>query len=129
VYPQCFCVSTLSKHFDLFLQYFVLGEHFTKLGSHDPVKSPESKSPSVQLHSPDGAADLTVVSSTSSSKGRPPLTESSRSDDDARVKDILADTEMREILLDGRIQQLMQALRTDTARAQMLVSRVLCLCV
>lgn len=83
------------------------------------MTSAESKSPIVQLHSPDGAADLTVVSSKSRSKGSPSLGGSTQSDDDARVKDILADTELREILLDSRIQQLMEALRSDANKAQM----------
>lgn len=94
------------------------GEHFSALGNNadekgtPPVSSSTPVQSSVQLHKPEDVADLTVVKSKS-------VTGSTADDDERRVKDILADPDMRSILLDNGVQQIIQMLRTDPGKAQM----------
>ena len=64
----------------------------------------------VQIHSPEGAADMSVARQPAVSR------------EEARVQEILADAELRDILLDPGIQQLIESLRTDPDKTQMYVS-------
>lgn len=97
----------------------ITGEHFTTLDSQNVLPS-ENKPTTIELHSPDVAADLTVVSSKPASDKGPSSHGDNIDDiDEDRVKDILANSEMREILLDNKIQQLMETLRTDPNKANM----------
>ena len=86
----------------IIVDMFPAGDHFTSLTSQQ-VSPPQSKSQSggIQVHSPDGAADIKPVDSY-----------------EERVAEILSNSEMREILLDSKVQQLMKALRSDADEAQ-----------
>ena len=86
-----------------------IGDHLSSLGDNKQPVTPTASS-TVQLHSPDGAAEIISRSEAEQRK--------KNQDEDARVKSILADSELRETLLDSRIQRLMEALRNNPEEAQ-----------
>ena len=93
------------------------GEHFSALGDKEG-KSPAShqmQAPSPQPSGPKitevtGQDDARVPPTPSSPQSAPPI--------DPHVQQILADPANREILMDPKVQQLIQHLRSDPQKAQ-----------
>ena len=85
-----------------------LGEHFSGLEDQQAKGTPAGQ-PGVRVREADGA-DLKVRSSTNPNQPT--------SADEERMQQILADPEIRDILMDPRIQKLFEVLRSDPDKAQ-----------
>ena len=66
----------------------------------------------MQVHDSSAARELQVRSSTNPKQAT--------ADDERRMQEILANPEIKEILLDPRVQMLIETLRTDPEKAQRL---------
>ncbi|XP_052808084.1 uncharacterized protein LOC128236967 [Mya arenaria] len=96
----------------------LMGDHFNKLGDKVPgggtsgssIPQKTSAPGPVQTRTQRGGADLAVHSSTDPHQPT--------AQDEAKMQDILADPEIRDILVDTKIQQLFETLRNNPGSAQ-----------
>lgn len=86
----------------------ILGAHFENFAD-SKGNSTASKAPEVKTVDTQGA-DMKVRSSTNPRQAT--------SEDDKKLQEILSDPDLKEILLDVRIQKLLETLRTDPDKAQ-----------
>lgn len=98
------------------------GEHFSSLGDKQISVSNSTTADinKVHIHPPEDTAEISVSDSCQASR-QSSKQKQSTSDadlDNARVREILSDSNMREILMDSKIQQLMAHLRNDPDKAQ-----------
>ena len=91
------------------------GDHFSRLGENQPGAS-QQKSPTVHTSLPQGGADISVLSSTNPKQAT--------SVDESKMQEILADAEVRAILMDSQIQTLFELLRRDPNEGQRLVDMI-----
>ncbi|CAH1227415.1 Hypp160 [Branchiostoma lanceolatum] len=84
----------------------ILGDHFTKIADKQDSVQP----PPVQTTTDPTGADMRVLKSTDPNQ---PTAE-----DEAKMKEILSNPEMQQVLLDKDVQKLLEMLRTDPESAQ-----------
>ena len=88
----------------------ITGQHFEKLGEDHDEKTPNVTSTNSNNIVTSEAADLSVRSSTNPNQAT--------EEDDKKMQEILSNPETRDILLDPRIQKLIETLRNDPDKAQ-----------
>ena len=90
-----------------------LGDHFEKLGASSPSSIPSTqapRSPGIQTHDSSDTADISVRSSTNPRQAT--------AADEVKMKQILSDPKIRDILQDEQIQRLFAALKSNPNEAQ-----------
>ncbi|XP_064617638.1 uncharacterized protein LOC135481841 isoform X1 [Liolophura sinensis] len=84
----------------------IIGDHFTKLGNKQDLEKPSAKAREVD------SAGVNVLNSNINSAMAP------ADEDERRMQEILANPEIRQILIDPDIQRLVQTLRSNQVQAQ-----------
>ncbi|XP_072019238.1 uncharacterized protein [Amphiura filiformis] len=92
----------------------ILGTHFESLGANNPPQSPPTQTIRTQDNS--NGADISVHSSTNPKQAT--------ATDEARMKEILSDPKMQQILRDEEIQRLFTVLRTSPDEAQRMLQQL-----
>ncbi|XP_038059145.1 uncharacterized protein LOC119730362 [Patiria miniata] len=91
----------------------LLGDHFSTMGGSSPPSFPSSVPPpqgTIRTHDSPNGADIKVKSSTNPKQAT--------AEDEAKMQQILSDPEIREIMMDKKIQRLMEALRNNLDQGQ-----------